>query len=116
MSAMSDPTRLLATHVHATMTSEEKRYAYDERYNVFLALDLDDADVLFIMGKRAIMHGAEDIEAFSEGYAHAITGVPLGEHPPTDSFIKGYEAGLQGQRTPDDVDESHALPSVVHRA
>lgn len=62
MSATTDAVtaRLLAAHIRATMTTDESRYASDERYNVYVALDLEDADVLFALSSRAIAHGAED--------------------------------------------------------
>ncbi len=60
----------LARHVRETMTVDEARYAYDDTYNVFAALE-EDADVVFILANRAREYGATDL----------------------DSFIKGYEAG-----------------------
>src|SRR5437870_2011659 len=108
--------RLLASHVRATMTPDESRDAHDERYNVYLALDLDDADVLFVMGKRAIINGAEDIEAFTNGYAHALAGAPPGEHPASNSYLKGYEAGRNAPHVLHDAAGPSASPSMTRQA
>ncbi len=95
MSATTDTalTEMLAAHVRATMTADESRSIDDARYNVYLALDLDNADVLFVMGSRAIASGATNIEAFTEGYARALAGEPPDHHPTDASYRKGYEAG-----------------------
>ncbi len=117
MSAMTDTaiTDMLAAHVRATMTLDESRYVHDERYNVYLALDLDDADVLFVIGSRAIANGATDIEAFTDGYARALAGEPPDQYPADDSFIKGYDAGRSFRR-PLRADESHTSPSPTQQA
>ncbi len=91
------------------MTPDESRDAHDERYNVYLALDLDDADVLFVVGKRAIESDVEDTEAFTAGYACAITGASPGEHPSSDPFTKGYDAGRNASHIRSDADESPLL-------
>ena len=98
------------------MTPDESRYAHDERYNVFLALDLDDPDVLFVMGSRAIAHGAKDIEAFTAGYVHALVGVSPGEHARNDSFTKGYDAGRDTLQPPNNADVSPTSASMEQRA
>jgi hypothetical protein len=108
--------RLLAAHVRATMTPDESRYAHDEHYNVFLALDLDDPDVLFVMGRRAIAHGAKDIEAFTAGYAHALAGVVPNEQAGNDSSTKGYDAGCETLRAANVADEFPASASMERRA
>ncbi len=96
----------LAEHVRRTMTESETRYAADVRYNVFAALELEDADVLFVIANRALDSGVTDIDAFTLGYTQAIADAPLDEHPASDAFIKGYEAGLHPNQTPRDVDET----------
>jgi hypothetical protein len=118
MSAMVDTatTRLLAAHIRATMTPDESRYAYDERYYVFLALDLDDPDVLFVIGSRAIAHGAKDIEAFTAGYVHALADLSPNEHAESDSFTKGYDAGREILRATNDSGESSVPVSSEQRA
>lgn len=118
MSAITDTatTRLLAAHVRETMTPDESRYAHDERYNVFLALDLDDPDVLFVLGSRAIAHGAKDIEAFTTGYVHALGGLLPDEHSENDSFTKGYNAGRDTLHSPNDADASPTSSSMEQRA
>jgi hypothetical protein len=108
--------RLLAAHVRATMTPDESRYAHDEHYNVFLALDLDDPDVLFVMGRRAIAHGAKDIEAFTAGYVHALVEVLPNEHAGNDSFTKGYDGGREALRAANDADEFPTSASMEQRA
>jgi hypothetical protein len=65
--------RSFAEYVRGQMTPEQMREAEDERKNVFLALDLDDPDVLCAIAEQMHVVGATDI----------------------DSFIKGYEAGLR---------------------
>jgi hypothetical protein len=57
MSATTDAVtaRLLAAHIRATMTTDESRYASDERYNVYVALDLEDADVLFALSSGSVV-------------------------------------------------------------
>ncbi len=105
----------LAEHVRRTMTESETRDAADERYNVFAALELDDADVLFVMANRALDSGTTDIDAFTAGYTRAITGAPLDEHPASDAFIKGYEAARGALRLSQSTGESHASPSSVQQ-
>lgn len=43
----------LVRHVRETMTAEETRYARDDAYNVFAALEEEDADVVFVLANRA---------------------------------------------------------------
>lgn len=106
----------LAEHVRRTMTESETRDAADERYNVFAALELDDADVLFVMANRALDSGATDIDAFTAGYTCAITGASLDEHPASDAFIKGYEAACGSLRLSRHADKSHASQSPAQQA
>ncbi|MGI8855810.1 MAG: hypothetical protein ACR2JW_08665 [Thermomicrobiales bacterium] len=106
---------LLAAHVRATMTPDESRYAHDERYNVFLALDLDDPDVLYVMGSRAIARKAKDIEAFTAGYVHALIGGLPNENAGNESFPKGYDAGRETLRAANSVGESSPSASVEQR-
>lgn len=96
----------LAEHVRQTMTESEIRDAADERYNVFAALALDDADVLFVMANRALDSGATDVDAFTAGYTCAITGASPGEHSTSDAFIKGYEAARSALRSSPHAGES----------
>lgn len=60
--------RSLADHIRATMTPEQMREAADERKNVFLALDLEDSDVLFSIAERMHEVGAIEIDSFMKGY------------------------------------------------
>jgi hypothetical protein len=106
----------LAAHVRATITPDEARYIHDERYNVYLALDLDDADILFVLGSRAIANGATDIEAFTEGYIRALADGPSDHHLANESFIKGYEAARSALRLSQHAGESHASPSPAQQA
>ncbi|MDQ2783547.1 MAG: hypothetical protein M3Y58_00920 [Chloroflexota bacterium] len=76
----------LTQHVRETMTADETRHAHDDAYNVFAALEEEDADVLFVLANRSREYGATDL----------------------DSFIKGYEAGLRAHRTSREIDEIHA--------
>ncbi len=87
----------IVSHIRATMTPDEARYAADEAYNVYLALCLDDADVLYILGSRAIAHNLRDIDAFTLGYSHGFTGLP--RHARTRAYRVGYEAGNAARAT-----------------
>lgn len=117
MSASIDrtPQTLLAAHVRETMTLDEARCAQDERYNVYLALGLDNADVLFVMGSRAVTHDATDIDAFTAGYAHALAAGSLDAPATSDSFRKGYEAG-SATRNATRVHEASVSSSGSHTA
>ncbi len=68
----------VAKAVRASMTEEERRDAGNDRQNVFLALNLDDADVLFILTVRARAAGVEDIDAYIAGVTagYAIASSP----------------------------------------
>ncbi len=92
-SAISD----IAPHIRATMTSEEARYAANEAYNVYLALGLEDADVLYVLGSRAIAHNLHDFEAFTLGYVHGFTCLP--RHARTRAYRVGHEAGSAARPT-----------------
>ncbi len=59
----------LARYIRATMTPEVSRYAADEAQNVFLALEREDADILFVMASRALASGATNLDSFIIGYA-----------------------------------------------
>jgi hypothetical protein len=50
------------------MTPEQIQEAADERKNVFLALALDDPDVLFAIAERMHAAGATDIDSVMKGY------------------------------------------------
>lgn len=70
-----DVSENVARIVRASMTDEERRYADDEAYNPFLALDLEDADVLYVLTDRAHAAGLEDVDAYIAGFtagAHAV--------------------------------------------
>lgn len=72
-------TEHVARAVRATMTDEESRYAHDESFNAFLALDLDDADVLYVLTHRARAAGFDDTDAYIAGFmsgAHAVMNAP----------------------------------------
>ena len=58
----------VARHVRETITPEEARYIADESQNVFLALDFEDADILYVMASRALDLGATDVDSFIIGY------------------------------------------------
>ena len=83
--------RAIAPQVRASMTPDEVREAADEGWNVYLALDLDDPDVLFALSNRAIAAGATDFDAFTLGYAHGLSHA-RSEYDRGD-YQKGYEAG-----------------------
>lgn len=87
----------IALHIRATMTLEEAHYAADEAYNVYLALGLDDADVLYVLGSRAIANNLHDVDAFTLGYSHGFTGLP--RHARTRAYRVGYEAGSAARAT-----------------
>lgn len=59
----------VADAVRASMTEEERRDAANDRQNAFLALDLDDADVLFVLTERAHAARFADIDAYIAGVA-----------------------------------------------
>jgi hypothetical protein len=93
----------ISSHIRSTMTPDEARDAANEAQNVYLALDLDDADVLFVIGCRAVALGAHDFDAFTSGYARGLSGAPIDDCT-GDSRI-GYEAGLRAAReTPSVID------------
>lgn len=87
----------IAPHIRAMMTPEETRYAADEAYNVYLALGLDDADVLYVIASRAIAHNLYDFDAFALGYAHGFTG--LSRHARTRAYRLGYAEGNAARTT-----------------
>ena len=84
----------LARRVREIMTPDEARHAYDDAYNVFAALEEEDADVLFVLAIRAREYGAVDL----------------------DSFIKGYEAGHNAGAAMRDADASSTASTIAQHA
>jgi hypothetical protein len=88
---VTEVVRAIAPQVRASMTPDEVREAADEGWNVYLALDLDNPDVLFALSNRAIMAGATDFDTFTLGYAHGLTHARSQYN--SGDYLKGYEAG-----------------------
>lgn len=86
----------ISAHIRMTMTPDERRDAADERQNTYLAIGLDDADVLYAISRRAYDLGVEDFDTFALGYARGFTGVEDCDAE-NDAFAAGYAAGVRAR-------------------